>query len=84
MLGNLIGAVTKGVVLGAVVYGAKKLYDKRTYTPMKEPLVPSTTSYDSSDRHASSGSTTMNSNLQEDDLIDEDMKYQESSVLTKP
>ena len=85
MLRNLIGTVTKGVVLGAIVVGAKKLYEKRHTEPMKEPLERQVTNYDGktatfSDVHESSMETV----LQEDDLVDDDVDYREPPILTRP
>lgn len=85
MLRNLIGTVTKGVVLGAIVVGAKKLYEKRHMEPMKEPLEPEVTTYDGktatfSDVHESSMDTV----LQEDDLVDDDIDYREPPLPIRP
>lgn len=89
MLKNLIGTMTKGVVLGAIVIGAKKLYDKQNAHAMKEPLEPQepeVTNYDGrtatfSDVHESSIDTV----LHEDDLIDDDdIDYKPGPASTKP
>jgi len=85
MLRNLIGTVTKGVVLGAIVVGAKKLYEKRNGHPMKEPLEPEVTTYNGktatfSDVHESS----MDSVLHEGEVVDDDIDYKETPILTKP
>lgn len=85
MLRNLIGTVTKGAVLGAIMVGAKKLYEKRNAEPMKEPLEPEVTTYDGktatfSDVHESSIDTA----LYEDELVDDDVDYREPPILTKP
>jgi hypothetical protein len=86
MFRNLIGTMTKGVVLGAIVVGAKKLYDKQNTHAMKEPLEPEVTTYDGStatfrdDVHASS----MDEVLYEEELIDDDIDYKETPSSTKP
>lgn len=85
MLGNLIGTVAKGVVLGAIVVGAKKLYEKSNASPMKEPLEPEVTNYDGNtgtftDVQASSADTV----LYEDDVLDDDIDYDKTSGVYKP
>lgn len=42
MLRGLIGTVVRGAMLGAVVIGAKKLWERQHTRPMKEPLKPGT------------------------------------------
>ncbi len=38
MLRNMIGTMAKGAMLGVIVIGAKKLWERQHVQPMKEPL----------------------------------------------
>ena len=82
MLRNMIGTMAKGAMLGVIVIGAKKLWERQHVQPMKEPLVG---------RHYNDTATTCadtpaltveTASLDAETIIDID--HEESPALTKP
>ena len=80
MLRNMIGTMAKGAMLGVIVIGAKKLWERQHVQPMKEPLVGSN---DTAATFADTPALTMETAAFEAETI-VDIDHEESPALTKP
>ena len=82
MLRNMIGTMAKGAMLGVIVIGAKKLWERQHVQPMKEPLVGSNYNDTATTFADTPALTVETATLDAETIIDID--HEESPALTKP